>query len=59
MLHEQLDALLADAKTPVKVKADILMWKIERHSGKAPQTHEFTGEGGGPIELRIRVVKAA
>lgn len=56
VLHEQMDKLLRHRKTPAQVKNDILKFKIERHSGKAPQTMEHTGEGGGPVELRIRVV---
>lgn len=37
-LHEALDGLLADPAVAPHVKAQILEWKLERHSGKAPQT---------------------
>ena len=37
-LHEALDALLMDPAVTANVKAQILEWKLERHSGKAPQT---------------------
>jgi len=42
-LHERLDRLLDHAKTPPHVKADILKFKLERHSGKAAQPVNVDG----------------
>lgn len=38
VLHEQMDVVLADHKTPASAKVDILKFKIERMGGKAPLT---------------------
>lgn len=43
VLHERLDALAKHKKTPPHVKAEILKFKIERHSGKASQTIAHEG----------------
>jgi hypothetical protein len=37
VLHEEMDKMLASAKAPWHVKADLLKFKLERHSGRAVQ----------------------
>lgn len=45
-LHDQLDAILGHADTPPHVKVDILKYKLDRHSGKAPQSLAVTSPDG-------------
>ena len=52
-LHEAMDAILAGADTPPHVKVDILKYKLDRHSGKAPQSLEVSGPQGEPIKQII------
>lgn len=57
-LHERLDRLARARKTPPHVRAEILKFVLERHSGKAPQPMT-NGEGGalfppGGVVLVIR-----
>lgn len=48
-LHEHMDALLESDSTPAHTKVDILKFKIERHSGKAPQSLQLQGDPENPI----------
>ena len=45
-LHDQLDAILAQDSTPPHVRVDILKYKLDRHSGKAPQSIAVTAPDG-------------
>lgn len=59
VLHERLDKLAANKKTPAHVKAEILKFKIERHSGKAPQNVGITGADGQPAQPRRVIIELA
>ena len=50
-LHERLDKLADDKDSPAGVRATILMWKVERHSGKAPATLGDLPLDRGPVTI--------
>ena len=56
LLFAELEALLADGKTPKKVKADILKFLVERMFGKAPLP---VGVEGGRTLLSLLAEVAA
>lgn len=57
VLHEQMDKLLKHKKTPPHVKAEILKFKIERHSGKAAQSVGVTGAHGEGLAPRRVIIE--
>lgn len=57
--RELLTLIARDTGAKNRMSAIKAMDVLNKMDGVYVQKHEHTGEGGGPVELRIRIVKAA
>lgn len=57
-LYRQLEMMLAQPKTPVKLRAQIVMFLIERLHGKAPQRVDLEA-GGDLVDLILAAARIA
>ena len=57
-LYRQLETMLAQPKTPVKLRAQIVMFLIERLHGKAPQRVDLEA-GGDLVDLILAAARIA